>query len=115
MEQIKRFLPLRHQQFRIPNTVNRIRDSEQTSGSVSKMKLKPFEAKFLSEQLKLPIQLKQRLERVASYDGELSIDDVDVLLQYCRQRLPELESDKNNAKTDIGRQLEKLINKLVYE
>jgi hypothetical protein len=79
------------------------------------MKMKPQDARFLAEHLKLPIQLKQRLERVASHDGDLTTDDTDRLLEYSRQRLQEIGIDENNKSTLVGLHLEKLIEKLIYE
>ncbi len=78
------------------------------------MDFKPRDAKFLSEQLKLPIELKRQLERFASRGGELSLDDIDLLLDYCNQRLPEVKYDEKGNRTTAGIQLEKLIDQLRY-
>lgn len=78
------------------------------------MDFKPRDAKFLSEQLKLPIDLKQQLERFSSRSGELSIDDIDRLLEICNKRLPEVKYDEKGNPTAAGIHLEKLIEQLRY-
>ncbi|HEX4924774.1 MAG TPA: hypothetical protein VFV50_11840 [Bdellovibrionales bacterium] len=78
------------------------------------MKLKPRDARFLSDLLPLPIALRQRLALAASDHEDLSIDDVDQLLEVSGRTLSKIKFDDEGNPTEAGRQLEKLIEELRY-
>ena len=78
------------------------------------MKIKTGDARFLSDLLTLPMALRQRLALAANDHDELSIDDIDQLLELSRLKLDEIRFDDEGRATDAGRWLEKLIDDLKY-
>jgi hypothetical protein len=86
------------------------------------MRIRPRDARFLLNELNLQIQLRQRLEQVASEGADLSADDADKLLEVCRQKLKSLEASRSDVQdgkpkqefNDLRPLLLELIEKLTY-
>lgn len=78
------------------------------------MKIKTRDARFLADLLAMPIALKQRLALAATHDEDLTIDDVDQLLELSGRKLGQIKYDENGNPTVEGRLLEELIEQLRY-